>query len=253
MKAVVLLSGGMDSTTALWQAYVDGADHALGVFVRYFSKHEDREFAAADRVTAEAAVQSGRAGIYEVQLPDIFRGGKSALMGDVEMPLEEYKDYEGGEGESITVVPFRNANLISAAVSVAEVREYDRVYVGMHATDHGTWAYPDCTPEFLGAMANAIYVGTLGRVRLVFPFLWMTKAEVVTRAALLGAPLHLTYSCYQGGEVHCGVCPTCHERIKAFHMAGYTDPVEYGAMVSWRSGLDPFPRDIGLWWEEEHD
>jgi 7-cyano-7-deazaguanine synthase len=230
MKAVVLLSGGLDSSTALYQAIVDGADEVMAVSIKYGSKHQERETDAASAVVFAAGTQFAEDVIVEsrtVQLPKIFTGGHSALMGDVEMPMEVYRDYESGEGESITVVPFRNANLLAAATTIAEVLGYDRVYAGMHATDHGTWAYPDCTPEFLGAMANALYVGTLGRVRLVFPFIWMTKADVVTRAVLLDVPVGLTYSCYEGRDKHCGQCPTCLERIKAFQEAGYKDPASY--------------------------
>jgi 7-cyano-7-deazaguanine synthase len=229
MKAVVLLSGGLDSTTTLYQAIADGADCILAVSFDYGSKHAAKELTAAEYVVEYVDMNFGDVGIRQrvVVMPNIFGGGKSAVMGDIDMPMEEYRNYEGGEGESVTVVPFRNANLIAAATTIAEVGGYDRVYVGMHATDHGTWAYPDCTPEFLGATANAVYVGTLHRVRLVFPLIWMTKAEVVTRAHLLDVPIDLTWSCYEGGEVHCGTCPTCLERIKAFQEAGIRDEVEY--------------------------
>ncbi len=237
MKAVVLFSGGLDSTTAMYQAVADGANEIRAVSFNYGSKHAYREIQAA-RVVMDGVQSIMTAHHHVILLPNIFKGGKSAVMGDVEMPMEEYKDYESGEGESITVVPFRNANLISGAVTIAEVHGFDKVYAGMHATDYGSWAYPDCTPEFLGAMANASYVGTLGRVRLVFPFIWMTKAEVVTRAALLGVPTRLTYSCYEGGQRHCGRCPTCLERIKAFVEAGYQDPVTYESGVPEMEGLD---------------
>ncbi len=237
MKAVVLFSGGLDSTTVMYQAIADGADQIVAVTFDYGNKHAYRETQAAIDIMigVRTVVDCGH---RIIALPKIFSGGRSAVMGDVEMPMEEYKNYESGEGESITVVPFRNANLISGAVTIAEVYGFDKVYAGMHATDYGSWAYPDCTPEFLGGMATAIYVGTLGRVRLVFPLIWMTKAEVVTRAALLGVPIRLTYSCYEGGQRHCGRCPTCLERIKAFVEAGYQDPVAYESGVPEMEGLD---------------
>lgn len=237
MKAVVLFSGGLDSTTVMYQAVADGADQIVAVTFDYGSKHAEREIQAAIDIL-EGVASIIPVGHRIIALPKIFSGGKSAVMGDVDMPMEEYKNYESGEGESVTVVPFRNANLISGAVTIAEVYGFDKVYAGMHATDHSTWAYPDCTPEFLGAMANAIYVGTLGRVRLIFPLIWMTKAEVVTRAALLGVPVRLTYSCYEGGHRHCGRCPTCLERINAFVEAGYKDPVAYESGVPAMEGLD---------------
>ncbi len=232
MKVVVLLSGGLDSATVLYQALHDGADEAVTISFAYGSRHQDRELKAASEVAAHAEADYGSGEVMTVvqkvvRLPDIFTGGQSALMGDTEVPLEEYQDYEGGEGESITVVPFRNANLISAAVTIAEVEGAQAVYMGMHATDHGSWAYPDCSPEFLGAFAAAVYVGTNHRVRLRFPFIWFTKAEVVTRAILLEVPIFVTYSCYVGRNLHCGKCPTCLERIKAFIGAGFVDDVPY--------------------------
>lgn len=246
MKAVVLLSGGLDSTTVLYQALADGAKEILAVTYAYGSRHEGKEIQAAKDVMDHTYVQDMFTTLLEhqvIDLPKIFSGGGSALMGDVDVPHEEYKDYDGGpEGESITVVPFRNANLISMAITLAEVKGYSRVYAGMHASDHSTWAYPDCSPEFLGAMANAAYAGTLGRVRLVFPFVWMTKTEVVTRGVLLDAPLHVTWSCYEGRYAHCGECPTCLERISAFVEAGYKDPVEYiTAIEAAMDGLEEVP------------
>ena len=242
MKAVVLLSGGLDSTTVLYQAMHDGAEEILAVTYAYGSRHEAKEIQAAKDVIDRAYLHEDDIGWMEHQiitLPKIFSGGGSALMGDVDVPQEEYKDYDfDKEGESVTVVPFRNANLISMAITLAEVKGYSRVYAGMHASDHSTWAYPDCSPEFLGAMANASYTGTLGRVRLVFPFVWMTKAEVVTRGVLLNAPLHVTWSCYQGRYAHCGECPTCLERISAFVEAGWKDPVPYISGAAVMDGLE---------------
>lgn len=233
MKAAVLFSGGMDSTTVLYQAMADGAKEVLAITFNYGSKHAAREIAAADDIMQRVLDMVPSVHII-LKLPNIFGGGKSALMGDVDMPVGGYNH----EGESVTVVPFRNANLISAAVTLAEVAKFSKLYVGMHATDYGNWAYPDCTPEFLGAMANAIYVGTMGRVRLVFPLIWMTKAEVVTRGALLSVPFSLTWSCYEGGHRHCGRCPTCLERMNAFVEAGYKDPVTYVTGFPEMEGLD---------------
>ncbi len=237
MIAAVLLSGGLDSTTVMYQAMADGAAGILAVSADYGSRHNQKELISARMVVAYAQDRWIPKEIRHqiIEMPDIFAGGRSALMGDVPVPQENYN----AEGESVTVVPFRNANLISTAVTLAEVQRCDRVYAGMHASDHNRWAYPDCSPEFLGAMANAAYVGTLGRVRLVFPFVWMTKAEVVTRGALLGVPFSLTWSCYMGGEKHCGKCPTCLERIAAFIEAGYGDSVPYAVDVPFVGLEDP--------------
>lgn len=230
MKAVVLLSGGLDSTTAMFQAIDDGYEEIHAVTADYDSKHNDREIKAASKLSTFYAQEH-----IIVDMPNIFKGAGSALMGEIEMPHFTYGELAEAEGPSPTVVPFRNANLISAATALAVVRGCTAVYVGMHAEDARNWAYPDCTPEFLGAMANAVHVGTYHSVRLVFPFIYMMKQAIVTRAALLRVPAGWTYSCYEGREKHCGRCPTCVERLEAFNRAGYRDPVEY-EIVTLQSG-----------------
>lgn len=237
MKALVLLSGGMDSTTALAKALSTfGMEAVEAISVQYGSVHQNAESAAAEVI----------ASYYEVHRrvlyidPDVFNQGNSALMGKSAIPDEEYHDIET-ETPSATVVPFRNANFISQAVAVAEGAGYDQVWIANHATDSAGFAYPDCTPEFMGAMAAAVYIGTLRKVRLVTPFQQMSKAEIVGVAADLEAPLHLTWSCYRGAEVACGQCPTCLERIRAFAVAGYVDPINYAIPVAWDADLVRFP------------
>lgn len=232
MKAVVLLSGGMDSTTALAQSIADGMSSVVALSTRYGSKHSSREIDAALGVVDWYTRMGYDVSHVVVSLPDIFRGANSSLMGEQPLPTGEYLDPET-EGPNSTEVPFRNANLLSVATTIALVRGAERVYFGAHASDHNRWAYPDCSPEFIGSMASAIYIGTMHRVRLVAPFAHMTKADVVTRAALLDAPLHCTWSCYDNQLLHCGVCPTCKERIKAFAEAGFADPVPYLIPQSW--------------------
>jgi 7-cyano-7-deazaguanine synthase len=101
------------------------------------------------------------------------------------------------------------------------------VFWGAHAEDAENWAYPDCTPEFNGGMANAIYIGTYHKVRLAVPFQWLRKYQIVSRAFQLQAPLELTWSCYRGREKHCGTCPTCRARKAAFAQASHPDPTLY--------------------------
>lgn len=245
MKAVVLFSGGMDSATALYQANRDGAKEIAALTMFYGSKHQDAEMKAADKLIKHT---NGRRNFpsainhYHVELNEsLFLGAGSALMGEQEIEHSEYEDYEAGQGPSNTVVPFRNGNLISAATAFAVSGGYDRVYTAVHASDHGQWAYPDCSPEFMGGMAAACYVGTLGAVRLVTPFIWMTKSEIVIRAASMEVPLELTWSCYEGGDVHCGTCPTCTERLQAFHAAGYEDPVAYLKRPGTNPEVQPWP------------
>jgi 7-cyano-7-deazaguanine synthase len=153
----------------------------------------------------------------------LFRSA-NALTGDVPIPSAAYADLEG---VSPTYVPFRNGNLISAAASVAVQMNCSAVVTANHANDWANWAYPDCSPEFIGAMANALWVGTYQQVRLVSPFLHRTKGEIAAVGAVLNVPYELTRSCYTEAELHCGTCPTCRERHEAFAEALYPDPTVY--------------------------
>lgn len=239
MKAVVLLSGGMDSCTTAALAKRDGYNELIFVSARYGSKHQEAEMQAAEKVAEFYAALH-----ILVDLPKVFAGAGSALMNESAMPKMTYQEIDKAMGPSPTVIPFRNANLLSAATSVAITHEAGMVYMGAHGEDARHWAYPDCTPEFLGAMANAIYIGSYMKVRMAFPLIWMSKAEVVMQAILNRAPLHLTWSCYspvvrtifgpdESHYVQCGVCPTCIERIHAFQENGIIDPVPYAIDVDW--------------------
>lgn len=216
MRSLVLFSGGLDSSVALAKARVE-SDEVAALSFQYGSVHNAREARAAEYIAKYFLIKR-----YEevIHLP----AGQSTLMGVGETPARAYEQ----EGPQPTVVPFRNAVLLSYAVAFAEAEGFDHVWSGQHADDHGHWAYPDCSPEFLGAMAAAVYVGTYHKVRLVFPFVWMTKAEVVAAGALLNVPFSYTYSCYRGGDIHCGACPTCIERKRAFFHAGVVDNTVYG-------------------------
>lgn len=240
MKAVVLLSGGMDSCTAMALARADGADELIALTVRYGSKHMEAETHAAANVANWFGAQH-----IGFDIPStLFESAGSALMGDRAMPHQTYEALHAMEGPSPTVVPFRNANLLSIATTIAIKYKAQYVYAGMHGEDAHNWAYPDCTPEFLGAMANAIYVGSYHEVRLQFPLIWMSKTNVCKRAMELHAPLDLTWSCYDPYDygsampsnvrwVQCGLCPTCIERINAFRECGTVDPVSYLHIIDW--------------------
>lgn len=131
------------------------------------------------------------------------------------------------DGPQATVVPFRNGAMISVATALALTVDATTVGIAVHANDHSHWAYPDCSPEFMGAMSAAVFVGTYEAVRLWTPFIWMMKYELVSLAREIGAPINQSYSCYRGGALHCGRCATCIERNAAFETAGYQDPTEY--------------------------
>jgi 7-cyano-7-deazaguanine synthase len=101
------------------------------------------------------------------------------------------------------------------------------IYIGVHADDGVNWAYPDCTPEFIGAMANAIYIGTYHKVRIRAPLQYDAKPDVVAKGNQLGVDFKNTWSCYKGEGIHCGTCPTCRSRKEAFELTGIPDPTEY--------------------------
>jgi 7-cyano-7-deazaguanine synthase len=144
------------------------------------------------------------------------------------MPQVSYDDLP--TGVSPTYVPFRNGTFLSAITSLAATDpEAAAIYFGAHADDAANWAYPDCTPEFIGGMANAIYIGTYHRIRLYTPLIFMNKRQIVRRGYDIGAPLEMTWSCYEGGEIHCGTCPTCRSRREGFIHAGISDPTRYVA------------------------
>jgi 7-cyano-7-deazaguanine synthase len=233
IKAIVLLSGGLDSAVAASEAIElhHGDSLAVGaVSFTYGQKHSDEVLAAYN-----VAMQLGLAFHRVIDMPDVFGGGDSVLIAEneLDMPSVSYEEINEAGGVSPTYVPFRNANLLSMATSIALTEGAEEVWAGMHAEDAHNWAYPDCTPEFLGAMANAIYVGSYHKVRLVVPHLNRTKAEIVDLGYKLGTPLHLTMSCYEGTVPACGTCPTCVGRIQAFASGGWEDPIEYAIDIDW--------------------
>ncbi len=230
MKRVVLFSGGMDSTTALFKvAKADDTERVLALTMHYGSNHNSREMVAAMNIIEWARENRNFDIEWEHILlnPLVFKGGASALLGEQDVPDAEYAP----QGEQPTVVPFRNANLIATAVSVADARGYDEVWIANHAADHLDWAYPDCSPPFIKAMSEAVQIGTMHRVRLQSPFLMIDKADIVKIGYNLGVPYEMTYSCYRGQPSQCGQCPTCKERKRAFDEAGVVDPTQYWWMV----------------------
>lgn len=231
--AVVLLSGGLDSATCLAIA-AERHMRLYAVSFVYGQKHEEEVNHAADLAEMYNAVHR------IIPLPRIFTGTESVLIAEnaLPMPKMSYEDINASEGVSPTYVPFRNANLLSMATAYAMTVDASWLYAGMHGEDALNWAYPDCTPEFLGAMANAIYVGTYHKVRLVTPLMHMMKSDVVRLGLELDVPFDLTMSCYEGIEPACGVCPTCVGRIQAFMQNLVVDPIEYAIEIDWRTETD---------------
>lgn len=223
MKAIVLSSGGVDSTTCLAVA-VDkyGADNVISLSVYYGQKH-NKELEAA-----RAVADYYKAKHIELDLKPIFEDSNCSLLmqNDIEIPKESYAEQlnkSGGEPVS-TYVPFRNGLFLSVAASIAISNGCKEIYYGAHADDAAGNAYPDCSDEFTNAMRKAINLGSGCGLTIKAPFVNHNKAEVVKRGLELNVPYELTWSCYEGGDKPCGRCGTCIDRQKAFEANGVKDP-----------------------------
>ena len=212
--SLLVLSGGLDSTTMLY----DFAENiALAVTFHYGSNHNERE-------AAYARYHCDKLGIQHIEINLAFMGDyfqSSLLEGADAIPDGNYDE----ENMKSTVVPFRNGIMLSIAAGLAESRGLKKVMLANHSGDHTI--YPDCRPEFVKAMSEAINSGTYIGVELVAPYTMITKADIVKRGSELGIDYTKTYSCYKGGEHHCGLCGTCRERREAFMLAGVEDKTIY--------------------------
>ena len=212
--SVIILSGGMDSTTLL---YDQQERIALAISFDYGSKHNAREIPFAE-------LHCQRLGIRHVvvKLDFMTKYFKSSLLqGGEDIPEGHYAE----ENMKSTVVPFRNGIMLSIAIGLAESAGLQHVMMANHSGDHTI--YPDCRPEFVSAMSEAARVGTFPGITLLCPFTNMTKGDIARRGRELGIDYAETWSCYQGGERHCGRCGTCVERREALQQAGITDTTEY--------------------------
>lgn len=225
-EAIVLLSGGMDSCVCATIARDrHGADRVALLHTSYGQRTESRE-QRAFREIADALQVSMR---LMVRL-DHFRtiGGSALTDTKIEVPENEL-GVPGPAGSSIpvTYVPFRNAHFLSVAVSWAEAIAAHEVYIGAVAEDSS--GYPDCRPEYYRRFQELIAVGTRPetRIEIITPVIAMKKSEIIRRGRELNAPLHLTWSCYQGEDVACGACDSCLLRLRAFAEAGVEDPIPY--------------------------
>lgn len=216
MKVCVLLSGGMDSVTALWEARQSHEVTSVLSF-DYGSKHAARELTCA---TAQCAALGLPHRI--IALPFIQETFSSHLLsGGGEIPEGHYAE----DSMKQTVVPFRNGILLAIAAGYAESTGASGLVIAAHSGDHAI--YPDCRPGFMRAMSEAIAEGTYAQLEIVAPFLHATKADIVRRGLALGIDYRQTYSCYKGEAQHCGRCGTCVERREAFLLAGAHDPTTY--------------------------
>jgi 7-cyano-7-deazaguanine synthase len=218
-KAVVVLSGGMDSTTALYVAKDRGYD-VVTVSFDYGQRHK-KELDYAEKLCKKIGVPH-----KIVDLTSITSLiSNSALTGETEVPEGHYAD----ENMKLTVVPNRNMIMYSIAIGYAVNLKAEAVFVGVHAGDHPI--YPDCRPEFIRELDLIAYIGNKGFIEKNFkieaPFLEYTKAGIVITGKMLGVPYEMTWSCYKGGEKHCGKCGTDVERKEAFRLAEVPDPTKY--------------------------
>ena len=212
--SVIIVSGGMDSTTLLY----DRRDEiALAISFDYGSNHNAREIAYAE-------MHCKRLGIEHITIPldfmhKYFRS--SLLEGADAIPEGHYAD----ENMKSTVVPFRNGIMLAVAAGVAESRNLTKLLIANHGGDHTI--YPDCRPEFISAMDSATNAGTYVGVRVVAPYTNITKGDIARIGKKLGIDYAETWSCYKGGEKHCGKCGTCVERKEALAYAGIEDTTEH--------------------------
>lgn len=215
-KVVAIHSGGMDSTVLLYHLRAEGYDVAA-LSVDYGQRHR-RELESAKTICALLGVQH-----EVVDLTGVTRllGGSALTDASVEVPEGHYKQ----ETMKATVVPNRNMLMLSAAICWAVSLKARFVAYGAHGGDHAI--YPDCRPEFAEAMDRAARLADWNTVGVISPFIRMTKADIARRGAELVVPFELTWSCYKGGERHCGRCGTCVERAEAFAEAGVADPTFY--------------------------
>lgn len=219
--AALSFSGGMDSTTLAARYKSKGYDLLLLSF-NYGQRHRRRELDAASQIAGYLGAEH-----HIVDLSSIapLLPGSSLTDLAVDVPDGHY----AAESMKATVVPNRNAIMASIALGVASARGAELIGLGVHAGDHAV--YPDCRPEFVDALRGLAAVALAGMhvPQIDTPFVAMTKTQVAEYAAEIGAPIHLSWSCYKGGEAHCGTCGTCTERREAFADAGLTDSTEYAA------------------------
>ncbi|RKN03363.1 7-cyano-7-deazaguanine synthase QueC [Streptomyces radicis] len=227
--AVVIASGGLDSTTVAFLLASQGVQVSL-LSVDYGQRHR-KELDCARRI-------AGHLGAWHevVDLTGLGRLLAGSALTDVAVKVPD--GHYTAASMRATVVPNRNAILLSIAAGTAIAVGADAVAFGAHAGDHAI--YPDCRPEFFEQFAAAIRTGNAGFLpdgfQLLAPFLTVSKADIVEAAAKLGVPFELTWSCYRGDAVHCGTCGTCVERREAFTVAGVADPTVYAAALSVGSG-----------------
>lgn len=217
MKTIILLSGGMDSTVALWHTLAEGHEVVACLGINYASKHNAKELPMAAWQAEQANIPFQTADL--TFMDTLYRS--SLLQSGDEIPEGHYEE----ENMKSTVVPFRNGILLAVAAGFAESVGAEGLVIAAHSGDHAI--YPDCREEFLAPMSQAISAGTYAGVQVLRPFVDIRKEDIAARGAQLGVDFTRTWSCYKGNENHCGKCGTCVERKEAFELANLVDPTKY--------------------------
>lgn len=226
MKKVILLSGGIDSSTCLAIACKETPADELLALNCYYGQRNDREMRSAREIAAYYGVK-----LMELNLADIFKLSDCTMLSHSKA-LVEHRSYEsqtqstGGKKPISSYVPFRNGLMLSAAVSIAYSVGASEVWYGAHRDDAEGNAYPDCSEEFIAAMNSAVIAGTYGAVSINGPLSNLRKRDIVGVGLRLGVPYHLTWSCYEGGDHPCGKCGTCIAIKEAFEQNGSEYPVK---------------------------
>lgn len=224
MKAVVLSSGGVDSTTCLAIAVKKfGSKNVVAVSIFYGQRHQ-KELESAQKIAKFYNVEH-----YEFNMENIFKFSDSALLNSSTENLEKnsYAEQIKKNPRISTYVPFRNGLMISIAASFADgffSGEETEIFIGVHQDDSQLNAYADCSENFISAMNQAVNIGTYEKIKIVAPFVGKNKSEIVKIGLDLKVPYELTWSCYERGEIPCGKCATCIDRKKAFELNGVKDP-----------------------------
>jgi len=219
MRAVCLLSGGMDSATLAYLARERGFS-ILALHFNYGQRTERKERACARTIAGLLNAEE----FQEVDLAYLAAFGASSLT-DHTLPVDCYR--ADREGIPNTYVPFRNGNLLSIATSYAEARGAGAIFIGVQSQDYS--GYPDCRPAFIEAFQKAVETGTRSgtAIRIHTPFIHMNKREILMEGIRMNVPYEHTWSCYQDEDVACGVCGACHFRKTAFSLVGMRDPIPY--------------------------
>lgn len=223
MKAVILLSGGLDSSTVLYQAKADGCQ-CYAISFDYQQRHR--------KELNSALMLANTVGVIEHQVVnfDLRQWGGSALTDDkINLP-QQRSLAEMADHIPITYVPARNTIFLSFALGYAEAIAAERVYIGVNALDYS--GYPDCRPDYIQAIQEVFRLGTKqGRsgepIKIIAPLIDLKKTEIIQLGNQLGVPWHLTWSCYAGNDIACGVCDSCQLRLAAFAELGLEDPIDY--------------------------